>query len=48
MDLSPASAIDQTREAILAVATVPIGTVPIHQAIEGVKKASRLASTPPP
>jgi phosphomethylpyrimidine synthase len=37
MDLSTGKRIDQTREAILAEATVPIGTVPIYQALERVK-----------
>ncbi len=36
MDLSTGKRIDETREAILAAATVPIGTVPIYQAIESV------------
>jgi phosphomethylpyrimidine synthase len=33
MDLSTGRLIDETREAILAASTVPIGTVPIYQAI---------------
>jgi phosphomethylpyrimidine synthase len=37
MDLSTGKRIDETRLAILAVASVPIGTVPIYQAIERVK-----------
>jgi phosphomethylpyrimidine synthase len=37
MDLSTGKRIDETREAILERATVPIGTVPIYQAIERVK-----------
>jgi phosphomethylpyrimidine synthase len=37
MDLSTGKRIDETREAILQAATVPIGTVPIYQAIERVK-----------
>ncbi len=37
MDLSTGKRIDETREAILDAATVPIGTVPIYQAIERVK-----------
>jgi phosphomethylpyrimidine synthase len=36
MDLSTGKRIDATREAVLAAATVPIGTVPIYQAIERV------------
>ncbi|WP_302182667.1 phosphomethylpyrimidine synthase ThiC [Paraconexibacter antarcticus] len=42
MDLSTGKRIDETRKAILAVATVPIGTVPIYQAIEQVKAAEDL------
>ncbi|MBI2343076.1 MAG: phosphomethylpyrimidine synthase ThiC [Deltaproteobacteria bacterium] len=34
MDLSTGRAIDPTREAILAASTVPIGTVPLYQAIQ--------------
>jgi phosphomethylpyrimidine synthase len=37
MDLSTGKRTDETREAILAAATVPIATVPIYQAIERVK-----------
>jgi phosphomethylpyrimidine synthase len=37
MDLSTGQNIHQTREAILRQATVPIGTVPIYQALEKVK-----------
>jgi phosphomethylpyrimidine synthase len=37
MDLSTGKRIDETRQAILDAATVPIGTVPIYQAIERVK-----------
>jgi phosphomethylpyrimidine synthase len=37
MDLSTGSQIHQTREAILRHAPVPIGTVPIYQALEKVK-----------
>jgi phosphomethylpyrimidine synthase len=37
MDLSTGRDIHQTREAILRHATVPIGTVPIYQALEKVK-----------
>ena len=37
MDLSTGKRIDETREAILDAATVPIGTVPIYEAIERVK-----------
>jgi len=37
MDLSTGKRIDQTRAAIIAAATTPIGTVPIYQAVESVK-----------
>ncbi len=37
MDLSTGKRIDETRQAILDAATVPIGTVPIYQALERVK-----------
>jgi phosphomethylpyrimidine synthase len=36
MDLSTGKRIEQTRAAILAEATVPIGTVPVYEALEGV------------
>jgi len=42
MDLSTGKRIDETRLAILDVATVPIGTVPIYQAIERVKTPEEL------
>jgi phosphomethylpyrimidine synthase len=42
MDLSTGKRIDATREAILAAATVPIGTVPIYQALESVKRVEEL------
>lgn len=42
MDLSTGKRIDATREANLAVATVPIGTVPIYQAVEQVKRPEDL------
>jgi phosphomethylpyrimidine synthase len=42
MDLSTGKRIDETREAILAAATVPIGTVPIYQAVEQVRKPEDL------
>ena len=44
MDLSTGKRIDETREAILAAATVPIGTVPIYQALERVKKPEDLTA----
>ena len=42
MDLSTGKRIDETREAIIAAATVPIGTVPIYQAIEAVDELEDL------
>ncbi len=42
MDLSTGRRIDETREAILAAATVPVGTVPIYQAIESVERVEDL------
>src|SRR5680860_1473507 len=44
MDLSTGKRIDETREAILEVASVPIGTVPIYQAIERVKTPEDLTA----
>jgi phosphomethylpyrimidine synthase len=44
MDLSTGKLIDETREAIIAAATVPIGTVPIYQAIEQVKQIEDLTA----
>ena len=44
MDLSTGKRIDATREAILAEATVPIGTVPIYQALERVKRPEDLTA----
>ncbi|QEC47435.1 phosphomethylpyrimidine synthase ThiC [Baekduia soli] len=44
MDLSTGRHIDATREAILARATVPIGTVPIYQAMERVNSAEDLTA----
>jgi phosphomethylpyrimidine synthase len=42
MDLSTGKRIDETREAILDAGTVPIGTVPIYQAVERVKSPEDL------
>jgi len=42
MDLSTGKRIDETREAIIAAASVPIGTVPIYQALECVKQIEEL------
>ncbi|HEU4598181.1 MAG TPA: phosphomethylpyrimidine synthase ThiC, partial [Solirubrobacterales bacterium] len=44
MDLSTGKRIDETREAILAAASVPIGTVPIYQALERVKRIEDLSA----
>jgi phosphomethylpyrimidine synthase len=44
MDLSTGKRIDETREAIIAKATVPIGTVPIYQALERVKRIEDLTA----
>jgi phosphomethylpyrimidine synthase len=42
MDLSTGKRIDETRAAIIAAARVPIGTVPIYQALEAVKSIEDL------
>ena len=44
MDLSTGEQIDETREAIIANSTVPIGTVPIYQAILLVDEAADLTA----
>jgi phosphomethylpyrimidine synthase len=44
MDLSTGKRIDETREAIIAAATVPIGTVPIYQAVERVETIEDLTA----
>src|SRR5918997_4984299 len=44
MDLSTGKRIDETREAIIEAASVPIGTVPIYQAVERVKRVEDLTS----
>jgi phosphomethylpyrimidine synthase len=44
MDLSTGKRIDATREAILAAATVPIGTVPIYEALERVDRIEDLSA----
>jgi len=44
MDLSTGKRIDETRRAIIDVATVPIGTVPIYQALERVKAVEDLTA----
>jgi len=42
MDLSTGKKIVETREAIIAAATTPIGTVPIYEAMDGIKDAEDL------
>ena len=42
MDLSTGKRIDETRQAILDAAAVPIGTVPIYQAMENLRHAEEL------
>ena len=42
MDLSTGKRIEETRGAILAASTVPIGTVPIYEAMEGLSHAEEL------
>jgi phosphomethylpyrimidine synthase len=44
MDLSTGTALDETREAIIAASPVPIGTVPIYQAIQQVKEVTDLTA----
>src|SRR6059058_2340113 len=44
MDLSTGHALDETREAIIKASPVPIGTVPIYQAIQQVKEATDLTA----
>ncbi len=44
MDLSTGGNIDAIRAAIIAASPVPIGTVPMYQAIQGVKKVEDLSS----
>jgi phosphomethylpyrimidine synthase len=45
MDLSTGKRIDETRTAIIERATVPIGTVPIYQAAESVKRPEELSGS---
>ncbi|MBI3858033.1 MAG: phosphomethylpyrimidine synthase ThiC, partial [Planctomycetes bacterium] len=42
MDLSTGGNIDEIRQAIIAVSTVPIGTVPIYQMVQHVKEVADL------
>ena len=44
MDLSTGTALDETRMAIIAASPVPIGTVPIYQAIQQVKEVTDLTA----
>jgi len=44
MDLSTGKRIDETRLAVIEASTVPIGTVPIYQAIERVKQPEELTA----
>jgi phosphomethylpyrimidine synthase len=44
MDLSTGTALDETREAIIKASPVPIGTVPIYQAIQQVKEVTDLTA----
>ena len=44
MDLSTGKHIDETREAILAASTVPIGTVPLYQAVLREKQLEELTA----
>jgi phosphomethylpyrimidine synthase len=44
MDLSTGKRIDETRQAVLDAASVPIGTVPIYQALERVKAPEDLTA----
>jgi phosphomethylpyrimidine synthase len=44
MDLSTGKGIDETREAIITAARVPIGTVPIYQALERVARIEDLSA----
>lgn len=45
MDLSTGGNIDQIRKAIIANSPVPIGTVPIYQAIQNIKKIEELSAS---
>jgi phosphomethylpyrimidine synthase len=44
MDLSTGKRIEETREAIISEATLPIGTVPIYEALESVKTIEELSA----
>src|SRR6266487_7040650 len=43
MDLSTGGDLDSIREAIVQASTVPVGTVPIYQALEQVEKIEDLS-----
>src|SRR5271155_921457 len=45
MDLSTGGNIDAIRREIIAVSPVPVGTVPLYQAIQEVKKVEELRAT---
>jgi phosphomethylpyrimidine synthase len=44
MDLSTGKRIEETRKAVIAAATVPIGTVPIYEAVEEVRRPEELSA----
>src|ERR671910_3283559 len=44
MDLSTGKRIDETRKAVIAAATVPIGTVPIYEEVEEVRQPEQLSA----
>jgi phosphomethylpyrimidine synthase len=44
MDLSTGKRIEKTRKAVIAAATVPIGTVPIYEAVEEVRRPEKLSA----
>jgi phosphomethylpyrimidine synthase len=44
MDLSTGKRIEETREAVIAGATVPIGTVPIYEAVEETRRPEELSA----
>ena len=44
MDLSTGCNLDETREAIIAASPIPIGTVPVYQAVLGVEDVTQLTA----
>src|SRR5215216_3390155 len=44
MDLSTGKRIEETREAVIAGATVPIGTVPIYEAVEETRRPEEISA----